>query len=87
MFVALEIMIIPLLLLTYIMLKMTFEDLHPAVHFAGAIFVALLYAAVIRLLMFEREEERDASAPGEEDERHAKAASNGPPADPPAADL
>ena len=63
---ALEIVIIPVLLLTGIVLFTVLSDLHFGVILAGAVFLGILYAVVVGLLKLEHDEDVEAPAPGEE---------------------
>lgn len=68
---ALEILIVPLLLLTVIVLLTVLSELHVGVILAGAVFLAILYFVIIRLLKAEHDEELQAPVPGEQDEHRS----------------
>lgn len=65
--VALELVIIPLLLLTAIVVLIGLADIHVGVVVAGVVFLAILYLVVVNLLKQEQAEEVKSPAPGEEE--------------------
>jgi flagellar biosynthesis component FlhA len=65
---ALEILIVPLLVVTAVVILTVLADLHVAVVLAGAVFLGILYFVFIGLLKQEHQEDLAAPASGEEEE-------------------
>jgi Ca2+/Na+ antiporter len=79
--VALEIVIIPVLLITAVVLVTLLSDLHVAAVLAGGVFLGILYFVVVMLLKEEREQDVESDMRDEEEapaarEREADAASH-----------
>jgi hypothetical protein len=74
--VALEIVIIPLLVVTAIVVATVLTDLHFGAILAGAVFLAILYFVVVKLL--KEEHDMDATAPAPEEDEPSPAPPEGP---------